>query len=81
MSNKATSGSRKGSNRKPSRAAPRTAAQSSPRGTDDESTPSVELLPPLKPQPKLLAILSVALGLWVAFLLILYFVTVFRRPH
>jgi hypothetical protein len=35
--------------------------------------------PPLRPRPRLLMVLSVVLALWVAFLLVLYFRTVY--PH
>jgi hypothetical protein len=38
-----------------------------------------DFAPPLQPRPRLLIILSIALALWVAFLLALYFRTVY--PH
>ena len=39
----------------------------------------IEFAPPLKPRPRLMIVLSVILALWVAFLLALYFRTVY--PH
>jgi hypothetical protein len=37
----------------------------------------IEFAPPLRPRPRLLIVLSVILALWVAFLLVLYFRTVY----
>lgn len=39
----------------------------------------ITFAPPLRPRPKLLMVLGVILALWVAFLLVLYFGTVYGR--
>jgi hypothetical protein len=51
-----------------------------PRG-DEDGRSEVEFLPPLRPQPKLLIGLGVVLALWIAFLLVLYFTTVYPHRH
>jgi hypothetical protein len=41
----------------------------------------IEFAAPLRPRPRLLIVLSVVLALWVAFLLVLYFRTVYPHRH
>jgi hypothetical protein len=55
------------------------------RAREDTQSPAhpdvapITFAPPLRPRPKLLMILGVVLGLWITFLLVLYFRTVY--PH
>ena len=51
-----------------------------------QAEPGPVSLPPLKPRPRLFYALLTALALWVGFLLVLYFTTVYpnrdtQRPH
>lgn len=43
--------------------------------TPEVAAPTFEPAPPLKPRPKLLAVLAVVLAVWVGFLVFLYFKT------
>jgi len=46
-----------------------------------DPVPLVEFKPPLKPQKRLLILLSVVFAAWVVFLLILYFKTTYPLRH
>ena len=48
-------------------------------GVSEGAADEVEFLPPLKPRPKLLMILSAVFALWLALLLVLRFTTVTRH--
>jgi hypothetical protein len=54
---------------------------SAPAGKKAGKTPPVPTPRPLKPQPRLLAILSVIFALWVAWLVYMYFAKVYPQRH
>jgi hypothetical protein len=60
------------------RARVRQGTGSPPRDSDEQA---VEFLPPLKPRPRLFIGLGVLFALWITFLLVLYFITVFPHRH
>lgn len=66
---------------KPAQTRERSGATSVPRDSDQRDEQTVEFLPPLKPRPRLVIALAVVFALWIAFLLVLYFVTIFPHRH
>ena len=58
------------------RVAPAVAPESTPEQSTARGTIS-----PLRPRPKLFAILVASFCAWIVMLLVMYFLTVYGRPH
>ncbi|MGE5608662.1 MAG: hypothetical protein ACM359_05385 [Bacillota bacterium] len=51
-------------------------SQTPPSGAKSDLPVGMSAVTPLKPRPKLLAVLSILFAAWISFLLVLYFTTV-----